>query len=184
MVFDDGVKYTKFTEPLEHVCCQGTSSKQLSDELGAEKYIIQVHPPMVAPPDIEWQSALKAAGLSLCSTLWNSKLSQHLYFQFWRGSSPSRTLNFFMHWTLESWSQGQTWGQEEHRCQRSCYCTFWWYHWLHNLFKVSHSILIPFTDLRHWQWNLRQVRGIYHLAVSKSSRHCSQFYVLKGCTGL
>ena len=58
----DGVKRTAITELLEHVCRQGTSFKQLSDELGAKKYIIQVHPPTVAPPDIERQSALKAAG--------------------------------------------------------------------------------------------------------------------------
>ena len=165
MVFDDGVKYTKITEPLEHVCCQGTSSKQLSDELGAEKYIIQVHPPMVAPPDIEWQSALKAAGLSLCSTLWNSKLSQHLYLQFWWGSSPSRTLNFFDHRVRLEVKKNT--GVKDlviaHFDDIIDYIIS---------FRVSHSILIPFTDLRHWQWNPRWARGIYHLAVSKSpSRH-------------
>lgn len=50
------------TELLEYVCRQGTSFKQLSDEPGAKKYIIQVHPPTAAPPDTERQSALKAAG--------------------------------------------------------------------------------------------------------------------------
>ena len=58
----DGVKRTAITELLEHVCGQGTSFKQLSDEPGAKKYIIQVHPPTVALPDTERQSTLKAAG--------------------------------------------------------------------------------------------------------------------------
>jgi hypothetical protein len=58
----DGVKRTVITELLEYVCRQGTSFKQLSDEPGGKKYIIQVHPPTVAPPDVERQSTLKAAG--------------------------------------------------------------------------------------------------------------------------
>jgi hypothetical protein len=49
----DGVKRTAITELLKHVCRQGTNFKQLSDEPGAKKYIIQVHPPTVAPPDTE-----------------------------------------------------------------------------------------------------------------------------------
>jgi hypothetical protein len=58
----DGVKRTAITELLEYVCRQGTTFKQLSDEPGAKKYIIQVHPPTVALPDTERQSTLKAAG--------------------------------------------------------------------------------------------------------------------------
>ena len=57
-----GVKRIAITELLEHVCDQGISFKQLLDEPGEKKYIIQVHPPMVAPPDTKRQSTLKAAG--------------------------------------------------------------------------------------------------------------------------
>lgn len=136
--------------------------------------------------------------LSRCSTLWNSKPSRkfsllHLYSQFWRERSRSRTLNFFkrsLQLKLRCCYPGHLITASNLKSTRTQVLKILLLHTLMILltfvtsFNVSDRVLMHFTDLGHRQRNARRAPGLYNLAVSKSpSRHCSRFHILKGCTG-